>query len=221
MSHLVLFDIDMTLVRLNAVGRRAMTAALLELVGIEDGLAGIDFAGRTDRWILKQALEGKHVPEDFERFLLEFGTPYLQALEAQLPALGGEVLAGAVPLLDALVARGDVRLGVQTGNLREAAWFKLKAFDLDRYFVDGGFADDAEERDALVATAIARLGGAVEGHRVVVVGDSLYDVTAALANEAVAVGVATGRTSIADLEAAGAHLALRDLTEAEALLSLL
>lgn len=221
MSHLVLFDIDLTLVRLNAVGRRAMTAALLELAGIEDGLAGIEFAGRTDRWILKQALAGKHVPEDFERFLLEFEGPYLRSLEEHLPLLGGEVLAGAVPLLDALVARGDVRLGVQTGNLRQAAWFKLRAFDLDGYFVGGGFADDAEERDALVAAAIARLGGADAGQRVVVVGDSVHDVTAGLANGAVAVGVATGQANFEELEAAGPHLVLRDLTEGEAVLSLL
>lgn len=221
MSHLVLFDIDLTLLRLNAVGRRAMTAALRELVGIEDALEGIDFAGRTDRWILKQALAGRHVPDDFERFLVELQTPYLRALEEQLPLLGGELLPGVTPLLDALAARRDVRLGVQTGNLREAAWFKLKAFDLDRYFLDGGFADDAEERETLVATAVTRLGGAAEGHRVVVVGDSPHDVTAALANGAIAVGVATGRASFEDLEAAGAHLVLRDLTEGEAVLSLL
>lgn len=221
MSHLVLFDIDMTLLRLNAVGRRAMTAALRELVGIEDALEGIDFAGRTDRWILRQALAGRHTPEDFERFLVELQAPYLRALEEQLPVLGGELLPGVTALLDALAARGDVRLGVQTGNLREAAWFKLKAFDLDRYFIDGGFADDAEERDKLVATAIARLGGGAEGHRVVVIGDSPYDVTAALANEAVAVAVATGRASFEELEAAGAHLVLRDLTSMEEVLSLL
>lgn len=221
MSHLVLFDIDLTLLRLNAVGRRAMTAALRELVGIEDALEGIDFAGRTDRWILRQALAGRHTPDDFERFLVELQAPYLRALEEQLPLLGGELLPGVTPLLDALAARGDVRLGVQTGNLREAAWFKLKAFDLDRYFLDGGFADDAEERETLLATAIARLGGASEGHRVVVVGDSPHDVTAALANGAIAVGVATGRASFEDLEAAGAHLVLRDLTEEDAVLSLL
>lgn len=221
MSHLVLFDIDMTLLRLNAVGRRAMTAALRELVGIEDALEGIDFAGRTDRWILRQALAGRHTPEDFERFLVELQAPYLRALEEQLPVLGGELLPGVTALLDALAGRGDVRLGVQTGNLREAAWFKLKAFDLDRYFIDGGFADDAEERNKLVATAIARLGGAAEGHAVVVVGDSPYDVTAALANEAVAVAVATGRASFEELEAAGAHLVLRDLTSMEEVLSLL
>lgn len=222
MSHLVLFDIDLTLMRLNAVGRVAMTDALLDMLGIEDGLAGIEFAGRTDRWILRQALAGGgHVPDDFELFVTDFDGRYLPLLETHLPLLGGELLPGVTTLLDRLVVMPDVRLGLATGNLRSAAWFKLRAFGLDRYFDDGGFADDAEERHDLVAVAIERLGGTVEGHHVIVIGDSLHDITAATANGAIAVGVATGRNSVAELLEAGAYIALPDLSDPEPLLALL
>lgn len=222
LSHLVLFDIDLTLLRLNAVGRTAMTAALLEMTKIEDGLAGIEFAGRTDRWILRQALAAAaHSPDDFEVFLTDFDGRYLPHLKAQLPLLGGELLPGVVELLDRLAAMPDVRLGLATGNLRNAAWFKLKAFGLDRYFLDGGFADDAEERHDLVAAAIGRLGGAVEGYRVIVIGDSPHDISAAKSNGAVAVGVATGRSSMDGLREAGADLVLPDLATPDPLLALL
>ncbi len=222
MSHLVLFDIDLTLLRLNAVGRVAMTDALLAMVGIEDGLAGIDFAGRTDRWILRQALAGGgHVPDDFEVFLTDFDGRYLPLLETYLPLLGGELLPGVTTLLDRLVVMPDVRLGIATGNLRSAAWFKLRAFGLDGYFLDGGFADDAEERHDLVAVAIERLGDASAGHHVIVIGDSLHDITAATVNGAIAVGVATGRNSVDELIEAGAHLALPDLSDPGPILSLL
>jgi phosphoglycolate phosphatase-like HAD superfamily hydrolase len=223
MAHLVLFDIDLTLMRLNGVGRAAMTAALLEMAGIEDGLAGIDFAGRTDRWILRQALEAAegYAPEDFEAFLTDFDGRYLPLLQSHFSELGGELLPGVIPLLERLAAMPNVRLGLATGNLRNAAWFKLKAFGLDGYFRDGGFADDAEERHDLVATAIERLGGAVAGHQVMVIGDSLHDITAAKANGAIAVGVATGRNTIEELLKACADLVLPDLSDPDPVLALL
>jgi len=47
------------------------------------------------------------------------------------------------------------------------------------------------------------------------------DVTAALANHAYAVGVATGSTKMADLVLAGAHAVLPDLTDVEATVRIL
>jgi phosphoglycolate phosphatase-like HAD superfamily hydrolase len=50
----------------------------------------------------------------------------------------------------------------------------------------------------------------------VVIGDTVHDVTAALANDAVAIAVATGTTSMAELAAAGAHTVLPDLSDVDA-----
>jgi phosphoglycolate phosphatase len=50
----------------------------------------------------------------------------------------------------------------------------------------------------------------------VVIGDTVNDVTAALANGAVAIAVATGATPAAELTAAGAHVVLPDLSDLEA-----
>jgi phosphoglycolate phosphatase-like HAD superfamily hydrolase len=48
-----------------------------------------------------------------------------------------------------------------------------------------------------------------------VVGDTVHDVAAALANGAFAVAVATGSTGMEDLASAGAHAVLPDLSEVE------
>jgi phosphoglycolate phosphatase-like HAD superfamily hydrolase len=55
----------------------------------------------------------------------------------------------------------------------------------------------------------------------VVIGDTPFDVTAALAAGARAVGVATGSHPAAELRAAGAHAVLPDLTDTDAVLKAL
>ena len=65
------------------------------------------------------------------------------------------------------------------------------------------------------------LGDRFGRRRVFVIGDSLHDVTAAKANGAVAIGVATGRNSVDELLEAGADVALPDLTATGPLVALL
>ncbi|NUT46827.1 MAG: HAD family hydrolase, partial [Saccharothrix sp.] len=52
-----------------------------------------------------------------------------------------------------------------------------------------------------------------------VIGDTPHDVDAALHHGAVAIGVATGRSSGAELREAGAHVVLDDLSDTGALLT--
>lgn len=223
MSHLFLFDIDMTLIRSNAAGVTAMNIVMEDLIGVPDALAGVDFSGRTDRWILRKVLANHgHAPADFEAFVREFEARYIPVLERVLAERGGVVLPGVVETLEAVSALPQVRVGIATGNFRRAADAKLRHFGLDRYFQGGGFADDAEDRAALVGIAIERLGGAAGGgFQVFVIGDTPHDILAATANNAVAVGVATGASSPAILAAAGAAHVFDDLSQPEFVLRLL
>ncbi len=54
---LILFDIDGTLVNTGGAGGRAMSRALQEIAGIENGAAAIPMAGRTDAWIVARVAE--------------------------------------------------------------------------------------------------------------------------------------------------------------------
>jgi phosphoglycolate phosphatase-like HAD superfamily hydrolase len=196
------------------------------MLGIDDAFAGVDFSGRTDRAILRDALRNhERFPADeagFEAFVAEFEAAYVPLLCEALVDRGGVLLPGVRETLDAVAALQDARVGVATGNFRRAADAKLRYFELDGYFAGGGFADDAEERAALVGIAIERLGGAAGGpYRVFVIGDTAHDIRAAVENNAVAVGVATGSSSPALLAAAGAAHVFNDLSEPEALLRIL
>ena len=220
MSHLFLFDIDLTLIRSPGVGTAAMNVVMNELLGVDDAFAGVDFSGRTDRAIIRDALRNRgHTPDDaaFETFIHDFESRYIPVLARLLHERGGFILAGVRETLAAVRALPDVRVGVATGNFRRAADVKLRYFGLDGHFADGGFADDAEDRAQLVRIAIERMGGRGDG-RVFVIGDTSHDIMAALANGAVAVGVATGASSPTMLAAAGATHVFDDLSRPEEML---
>jgi hypothetical protein len=75
MTHLFLFDIDLTLIRTRGVGSSAMNDVMAEMLGVENAFAGVDFSGRTDRSIIRDALlsHGRMPDEDeFESFLRAF-----------------------------------------------------------------------------------------------------------------------------------------------------
>lgn len=212
-ARVFLFDIDLTLIRTNGAGSAAMEATVREMLGVRDAFAGMRFAGRTDRAILREALTRcSRLDDGFDRFCVEFEARYLGHLRRELAARNGVVLPGVPELLDAVAALPGARLGLATGNFRRAAEAKLRHFGLWGRFLDGGFAEDGEERADLVAAAVARVGaGAPHPSTVYVIGDSVHDVQAAKAHGLVAVGVCTGECSAEDLRAAGADLVFADL----------
>jgi len=221
MTTIFLFDIDMTLIRTNGAGSRAMTRTFRELYGVDDAFAGIEFAGRTDGAILRdcyvrQALHDGDLAPEFQRFR----DMYFDLLKEELsngPAC--DVLPGVPALLDALAERSDVRLGLGTGNYRSAAEIKLRHVGIWDYFLDGGFADDSEDRAEVIAEPAGRLGRAA-GDRIWIVGDSEHDVSAARANGIPVIGVATGHCSAEALAVAGADAVLPDLSDLHEFLTL-
>lgn len=213
MGPVFLFDIDLTLLRSNGAGSAAMTQTLHELVGVEDGFAGMHFGGRTDRSLLREALTRCGQPDtEFDRFCVAFEQRYVGYLERELPVRRAELLPGARAAIDEALKVPGARVGLATGNFRRAARAKLDHFGLWGHFLDGGFAEDGEHRNDLVAAAIRRVAGPGWHGPVYVIGDSVHDITAAVANGAVAVGVCTGGDDEATLRQAGAHAVFADLS---------
>ena len=208
-------------------------------------LARDDARLRRDPWTRGRAEEGRsgrpHRPHHHARradprrpvdtttsTLDAFRQAYCAALreEIQQPGNGRRgLLPGVRPLLDALAGRDDVRLALLTGNFRASAEIKLAAFDVWKYFTWGAFADDAIERDDLIAVAHARHetehGHVIEPDAVVIIGDTPHDIRCARAGGAKAVAVATGNY---DLEALRGHqpdALFADLTDTDAVLDAL
>ena len=214
--RLVLWDIDQTLIDLRGAGRDWYAQVVPEVTGVAFGEMP-PFFGRTELAITSEVLR-LHGIEPDAATVRKVWAGLVVAAERAVPTLTsrGVALPGAEAALTALT--GQAVQTLVTGNLREVAWHKLAAFDLHRHldFEIGGYGSLSAHRPDLVAYAVDRAGFTAE--KVIVIGDTPHDIDAALAHDAIAVGVATGRFSAADLRDAGAHTVLADLSDTPAVL---
>jgi phosphoglycolate phosphatase-like HAD superfamily hydrolase len=208
-TRVVLFDLDGTVLTFEGSppgpGRTALEGAMVELYQRERATEGIRLAGGTDRALARAMLVRAGFADD-EATIARVLAAYLVQLEAVLRSRKYRPIGDVSWTLDALRARGAI-VGAATGNVREGARLKLtsaglaSAFDLSL----GAYGDDAEPRADIVRLAAQRCGAAA-GARIVVVGDTRYDVEAGRAAGARVIGVAADGHGRAELEAAGADV---------------
>lgn len=222
-TRLVLFDIDGTLIRGNGAAKRSFEASLVAAFGTA-GDTSVPFDGKTDPQIARELMRSA----GFGDATIDARIPaviegYLERLRAEV-ACGTAVfepLPGVAELLDALGERGDVVLGLVTGNVARGAAVKLDVAGIDRSrFPVGAFGSDAEHRPELPELARRRgeahVGAPVAGADVVVVGDTPADVQCARPIGARSVGVASGRYGVDELAAHDAAAVLPDFRDTAA-----
>ncbi len=219
--HVILFDIDGTLVNTGGAGRDALHWALTTEFAVADPFQ-VNLSGRTDRGITRELFDAHAIPHTDENWQ-RFQQAYLVGLLDHLPRRKGYVLPGVVALLHALRNTPDVALGLLTGNVREGARRKLAFYGLEEHFAFGGFGDHQHDRDdvareALVASRL-HVGEELASDRIWVIGDTPLDVRCARAIGAKVVAVATGSHPIEELELSRPDLAVDDLTATEKLLA--
>ena len=219
MKFLLFWDIDGTLTNSGGASRRALRAALLNHFGINGLLDDIDFAGRTDRWIMRQIFVKFSVPATETNFA-GYSQSYLSLLPGEMNNPHARVFPGARDLVAAAAGRSDVVQGLLTGNLRRGAEVKLAHHGLWDYFPFGAFGDDSEFRNDLGAYGLRRArerhGADFLPERVWVIGDTPHDIACARAIGANCLAVATGRHSADDLAEHRPTAVLPDLVDAAA-----
>lgn len=222
-QRLILFDIDGTLVLTGGAGGRAMARAFREVFGVENGLASVSMAGRTDAWIVAQ-MASHHGLACGDETRARFHDTYIGHLLREIHEPGPQkgILPGVREVLDALADDSRACLALLTGNVERGAQIKLEYFDLWKYFASGAFGDTTHDRNSLLGTAIERVGAvcglSVRPSDVTIVGDTPLDVAVALSGGARSVAVATGGYDRATLKASGADVVLDDLRDVAAAL---
>ncbi len=229
--HLLLFDIDGTLLDTGGAGMAALVTAREELYPEEVRRAGgapeLDLAGSTDSGIVIELFRKIGIPDcDAER--ARFYACYLGHLRRNLrdPDGAGRLLPGVAELLVALegdVAAGRVLVGLLTGNIAEGARAKVEHYGVGGHFPFGSFGDDHHDRDELGPVAVARAeshsGLDLSGAAVTVVGDTPKDIRCARAFGARAVAVATGSVDAGGLAEHRPDVLLRDLADTAGVMS--
>jgi phosphoglycolate phosphatase-like HAD superfamily hydrolase len=221
---LVLFDIDGTILWSDGAGRRAMTEALTTVFG-GAGPTDYHYDGKTDPQIVRDLMRASgHTDETIDERIAPLMERYLGGLERELASgRRARVFDGVRELLDRLEERGDVVLGLLTGNLRAGAAIKLQAagIDINRFRVCA-FGSDHHARGELPGLAQRRakeeLGLEIPGDHIFVIGDTPADIECGQAIGARAIAVATGRYTPEELARHHPYALFSSLADTQAVL---
>ena len=216
---LILWDIDGTILRSGKAGMKALQAALQDVFGVSGSFEGIEFAGRTDPWIIRQIFSRFGI-ENTKENVASYVDGYVSSLPGILEKSGTRVLPGVAEILGRAAEHPGVAQGLLTGNLRRGAQAKLGFHGLWDYFPIGAFADDSEVRNELGPHALRRAklhwGLDFTAERTWVIGDTPHDISCARAFGARAVAVATGGSKASELAAFNPDAVFENLGDIEA-----
>ncbi len=188
MKKLVLFDLDGTLVTTGGAGCRALAKGAAKLYGKMPQFDHALISGRTDLdnfTIIYGLLHNGKKPSAAD--LKKMTQAYVDQLPEEVHALirekKYEKVNGIEAFLKELSKDKDVVVALGTGNVKEAAYIKLKPSGLDKYFTFGGFGTDGHTREDMLKAAVKRAEEKYktkfEPGQVYVIGDTHRDICAA------------------------------------------
>ncbi|MEX0641755.1 MAG: HAD hydrolase-like protein [Pirellulales bacterium] len=229
--HICFLDIDGTLVLTGGAGQAAFARTFADDFGIPAIDSEVTFAGRSDRAITMDLFRAHDVEPTAENWA-RFRAGYLSRLGDALAANQGDVLPGVIELLATLDARGDVAIGLLTGNLHAGARCKLTHYDLWHWFPFGGFGDEHLDRCDIAAAALAAAHAHLNGHlqsanngvdigQVLVIGDTLNDITCGRSINARCIAVPTGHTTAETLRSGQPDVLVETLCDIGPILAIL
>jgi phosphoglycolate phosphatase len=205
--HLVLFDIDGTLLHSGGCGRAATRLAVQEVFGTVGNLDRVNFAGKTDWQIVLESLESNGFTiEQIQTALETYNEAIARHLGQIIDQFPVRPCPGAPEVVAALRTHSESVLGLVTGNMAGLVPIKLRAagYDPDDFKI-GAFGSEGWQRKMLPPLALERArayaGINFPPERIVIVGDTPGDIACAQSIGARTMAVATGPFKVSELRA--------------------
>lgn len=220
----VLWDIDHTLIDVGRFGHVAFQYAFSTVMGGTPSLPRI-FTGRTSLEIIRGGIcaAGRVPTPDLVKAIAEAEARFYDDNASLLREVSRR-LPGAARALETLRDEYQLDQTIVTGNSRAVADSKLRAADLRGFILlgAGSFGLETTDRSRLIQLAVQRLsrcrGSRVEMGDILVIGDSVRDVSAATQCGARVMAVSSGPDDTYSLLAAHPTAVLESLAELPAAL---
>jgi phosphoglycolate phosphatase-like HAD superfamily hydrolase len=207
--HLIMFDLDGTLVDSNTVDSGCYLQALVDVFGFD--LAKIDrnwgsYPHVTDAGILQTLCQtelGRN-PNSIE--IHDYQQRFLELLKLACAQRSLRSIAGASEILDTLNTDPNFAIAIATGGWHQTARYKLQQTGLDRIVLPMACSDDAHARVEIMQCAYRRSLDFYQQSQfttITYIGDGVWDGMASKHLEYNFVGIGTG-DRMNDLLATGA-----------------
>lgn len=209
MRNLYLFDIDGTMVDMTSAHVKAYQLAYKKVLGIKvSRKALIRQFGNVEKKMHRKIfhLYGMSSKDKIESII----DTYTYSLMASFKTTNIRVLPGVKRFLKYLKANNQV-LGVVTGNSKrigQAILQKAKLYDYFDFYIYG----DVNKRAHIIRKAVTKAKNRkMRFNKVIVIGDTPFDIHAGKANRALTVAVASGRYKLDELKKEKPDLLLTSL----------
>ena len=190
--HLVVFDIDGTLVDSYEFDAELYTDAIRRVLGINIDTDWARYTNATDSGILDQVIEENGIEQDREILQVEVKREFTRLTDTCIKqnARGFKEIPGARAFVEHLQKVEAVALAIATGGWDTTAKLKLRAIGLDPRQFALATASDAISRTEIIEIAADRSLRGIKATQRTYFGDGLWDKRAseALGYEFIGVG---------------------------------
>jgi len=175
MTHLVMFDIDGTLVDSAGFDGDLFASAVSDVLRIEVDRTWRSYRNVTDSGVLGEVIAQHGV--DAARAAPAVKDRFVTLVREYLDSSGGSVaeIPGASALISRLRASGDFRVAIATGGWRETALLKLAHVGIDAASIPIATSSDAEARTDIMRIAEKLAGTGRPFDRKTYFGDAPWD----------------------------------------------
>ena len=175
--HLVMFDIDGTLLQSNHFDAQCFEAALQDVLGAPIDNRWGRYLHSTDAGILAQIIDELRPSGDRQAIMAAVEERFVAYISRHLSEHAVLPIAGAPEFLRRLQSRHDVMVAIATGGWRESAQLKLAAAGIDVAGIPLASSSDHFSRMEIMKIAEARCGQVLFQRRTYF-GDAAWDLRA-------------------------------------------